>query len=228
MSLRGWFLLRLMNCKCAESSQRGAILLLLLVMVVILGLATGMAGQSWRSAIQRAREAELLWRGEQYQKAIASYYAVKHGPQQMFPAKLDDLLRDPRFPNVVRHLRKLYNDPMTGEDWELVTDPAERIIGVHSKSTLQPFKTDGFSKELESLKGKTSYQEWAFVYKPPTASRRTGQAVSQPPGSGSSLPVTPGQPFGGGQDTIQMPAARTPLEGGRPPLRMPGARRPSP
>ena len=148
-------------------SQRGAILLMLMVVVVIMGLSAGIAGQSWRSTMQKAREAELLWRGQQYQQAIASYYAVKHGPQQMLPAKLEHLIRDPRFPGVVRHLRKQYDDPMTGEDWELVTDPAERIIGVRSTSELEPFRQDGFPKELEKLQGKSSYKEWEFVFEPP-------------------------------------------------------------
>ena len=154
-----------MLCQHANDHQRGAALLLLLVMVVIMGLAAGMAGQSWRSTIQRAREAELLWRGQQYQKAIASYYAVRQGAQ-MLPAKLEDLLKDPRFPNVVRHLRKLYKDPMTGEDWELVTDSSKRIIGVRSRSDLEPFRQDGFPKALDKLKGKEAYNEWEFVFEP--------------------------------------------------------------
>jgi type II secretory pathway pseudopilin PulG len=162
--------------KPSESDQRGAILLLLMVMVVVLGLAASMAGQSWRSTMQRAREAELLWRGQQYQRAIASYYAVKHGPQKMFPAKLEHLLRDPRSPGVVRHLRKLYSDPMTGEDWQLVTDPAERIIGVRSSSGLEPFRKDGFPKELDKLKGKSSYEEWEFVFEPPKVNRTTNKS----------------------------------------------------
>jgi len=152
------------------SGQRGAILLLLLVMVVILGLSAGMAGQTWSSTMQRAREAEMLWRGERYQQALASYYAVKHGSLQMLPAKLEHLLRDPRFPGVVRHIRKLYNDPMTGEDWELVTDPAERIIGVRSSSELEPFRKDGFPKALDKLQGKDTYNEWEFVFTPPKKS----------------------------------------------------------
>ena len=155
-----------MICKPANDSQRGAILLLLLVMVVVVGLAAGMAGQSWRSTVQRAREAELLWRGQQYQKAITSYYSVRHG-QQSFPAKLEDMLRDRRFPHVVRHLRKLYNDPITGEDWELVKDPAGRVIGVRSSSELEPFRKDGFPKSLDKLKGKEAYNEWEFVFEPP-------------------------------------------------------------
>ena len=153
--------------------------MLLLVFVVIVGLAAGMAGQSWRSTMQRAREAELLWRGEQYQKAITSYYAVRHG-QQMLPAKLEDLVKDPRFPHVVRHLRKLYNDPMTNGDWELVTDSSKRILGVRSSSELEPFRKDGFPPDLEKLKGKKAYNEWEFVFetkKKPSA-RQTPAATS--------------------------------------------------
>lgn len=172
----------------SANSQRGAILLLLLVMVVILGLTAGMAGQSWRSTMQRAREAELLWRGQQYQQAIAGYYAVKHGPQQMLPAKLEHLLRDPRFPGVVRHLRKLYNDPMTGEDWELVTDPAERIIGVRSSSDLEPFRKDGFPAALAKLQDKSSYHEWEFVFAPPKRKSKTTQKTSVAPAPNSAKP----------------------------------------
>lgn len=160
----------------ANNRQRGAILLLLMVMVVILGLAAGLAGQSWRNTMQREREAELLWRGLQYQQAFASYFAVRHGPQQMLPTKLEYLLSDPRFPNAVRHLRRLYNDPMTGGDWELITDPAERIIGVRSSSELRPFRQDGFPKALLRLQGKSSYREWEFVYTPPKTTATSGGA----------------------------------------------------
>lgn len=166
-------------------------------MVVIMGLGAGMAGQSWRDAMQRAREAELLWRGQQYQQAIGSYYAVRHGPQQMLPAKLEHLVRDPRFPSVVRHIRKLYNDPMTGEDWELVTDPAERIIGVRSSSDLEPFRKDGFPKPLDKLQGKTSYGEWEFVFVP--VQKKPPQKTTNNPFSGSvpngAQPQTPNNPF---------------------------------
>ncbi len=131
--------------------------------------------------MQRAREAELIWRGQQYLQAVESYYAVKHGPQQMLPAKLEYLLRDPRFPNVVRHLRKQYVDPMTGEDWELITDPAERIIGVRSTSSLEPFQKDGFVKPLEKLNGKSAYNEWEFVFEPPKKSSGSKQSKAVAP-----------------------------------------------
>jgi type II secretory pathway pseudopilin PulG len=159
-----------MKSQIFRAKERGAMLLLMMVMIVVMGLAAGMAGQSWRATMQRANEAELLWRGEQYQRAISSYFSVKHGGSlQMLPTDLEQLVSDPRFATEVRHIRKLYKDPMTGEDWELIKDPAERILGVRSKSTWEPFKKDGFSKDLESLAGKTAYNEWEFVFRAPRA-----------------------------------------------------------
>jgi type II secretory pathway pseudopilin PulG len=140
--------------------------MLVLALIVILGLAAGIAGQSWKSLMQRAREAELLWCGEQYRQAIGRYYQVRQGAPQVFPAKLEDLLKDPRFPQPVRHLRRLYKDPMTGGEWELIKEPAGRIIGVRSSSPLKPFQQDGFPKELEAFRDKESYREWEFIYEP--------------------------------------------------------------
>lgn len=172
----------------APGLERGAALLTVLVMVVILGLTATMASQSLGALLQREREAELLWRGQQYRQAIGSYYNVKHGAQQMYPAKLEDLLKDPRFPGAVRHLRRLYADPMTGKEWELVKDPAEKIIGVRSTSDLEPFQQAGFPKGLEDLEGKTAYREWEFVFVPPK------KTETQTQGSRSKVQGNPNTP----------------------------------
>ncbi|TLM65422.1 MAG: type II secretion system protein [Deltaproteobacteria bacterium] len=175
-----------------QGGQSGAALLTVLVMVAILGLTAGVAGQSLRAMMQRECEAELLWRGQQYRQAIASYYNVKHGPQQMYPAKLDDLLKDPRMPGVVRHLRRLYDDPMTGKKWEPVKDPAEKLIGVRSTSPLEPFQQAGFPKGLETLEGKTSYREWEFVYVPPRKSeQKPGSGAGSTPKGGAASRIPP-------------------------------------
>jgi len=40
---------------------------------------------------------------------------------------LEELLEDPRFPNTVRHLRKPFADPMTGQaEWGLAKAPESR------------------------------------------------------------------------------------------------------
>ncbi len=147
--------------------ERGAALLIVLLMVVVLGLAAGIAGSTWKSVVQRAREAELFWRGDQYRNAIGSYYRVKHGRGAgMFPRKLEDLVRDPRSLGAERHIRRLYPDPMTGEDWVLIKDKSGRIAGVKSASKLEPFRKDGFPEEYRKFEGAGSYSSWEFVYEP--------------------------------------------------------------
>jgi len=153
----------MMTSRC--NHQRGAILLSLLVMVVIVGLLAGLAGQSWRSTMQREREAELLWKGLQYRQAIASYHRLG----QTFPSDLEELLRDPRAPGVIRHLRKLYDDPMTGDSWVLIRTPDQKIVGVRSSSEEEPFRQDGFPEELEGFRGKSTYSEWEFTFVPSKA-----------------------------------------------------------
>ena len=136
-----------------------------LVAVMILGLMSGIAGSTWQTIVQRAKEQELLWRGNQYRQAIESYYKVAQGGASgLLPSNLDALLKDPRSLSPVRHLRKLFPDPITGEDWVLVKDPSGKISGVRSSSTQEPFKKSGFSEVNEDFEGKTSYSEWQFVF----------------------------------------------------------------
>lgn len=142
----------------APAAQRGTILLTLLFLVVLAGLAAGVAGQALKDFLQREREEELLWRGLQYRRALASYARGKGE----YPNRLQDLLRDPRSPATVRHIRRLYPEPMSGGDWQLTRDPGNRITGVFSDSDLAPFKQENFPPEIKDFQGKTSYREWVF------------------------------------------------------------------
>ncbi|PLX85309.1 MAG: hypothetical protein C0617_04355 [Desulfuromonas sp.] len=161
------------------TSQRGVTLLTVLVMVVVMGLAAGMAGSTWRTVVQQAKEEELLFRGGQYRSAIESYYNGKAGGKaQQYPTSLEDLVEDPRFGETTRHLRKLFPDPMTGGEWIPIrqggtitgvpgpTIGIGGIIGVRSSSDLKPFKKDGFSEEFEGFAQSSSYSEWEFVFRP--------------------------------------------------------------
>lgn len=178
-------------------NQRGVSLMIVLVMIVILGLTVGMAGTAWKDTMQREREQELLWRGAQYRKAIESYYEVAHaGAQGTYPPKLEDLLKDPRSLQTKRHLRRLYKDPMTGEEFEIVRQGGEIrglagaeslgvIKGVRSRSTLEPFKKDGFPKEFDKFKNAQQYANWEFVFEPETPAAPSaptgGTPAGQPP-----------------------------------------------
>ena len=171
--------------------QRGFALLTVLVMVVLLGLLMGMAGSSWKDLMQRAREEELLWRGDQYRQAIEKFASARYGGGglQTYPASLEDLLRDPRSPEVRRYLRHLYPDPMTGEDWDLIKDPAGRIMGVRSRSQLKPFRQSGFPQGDESFEGSEKYSDWEFAYTMPSPTQTQKPAQPQAPTQGTQTPA---------------------------------------
>lgn len=160
------------------SSQRGMTLFTVLFAIMVIGLMLGLTGQTWSQVMQREREEELYFRGDQYRRAIESYYSTGHGGQGNYPRSLEDLLKDPRSLETKRHLRKIYLDPFTNEEFELIgaggdvsgeTVSAQsigRIKGVRSTSTLTPFRQDGFPEEYNTFKGATSYSKWDFTYTP--------------------------------------------------------------
>ncbi len=175
-------------------NQRGVSLIMVLVAVVIIGIMLSVAGQTWTLVMQQAREEELLFRGDQYRRAIESYYNAKHGGKGAYPASIDVLLADPRSPKPQRHLRQAYKDPFTGEDFDLISaggqvtgsigtaKPLSGFKGVKSKSTLKPFKQDGFAKEYEAFIGAESYEKWEFIFDPATATaNQAGGGVMPPP-----------------------------------------------
>lgn len=138
----------------------------LLAAIVILGIVLGSAGKYWQNVMMREKEEELLFRGNQYRQAIERYYNSPPGGQ--FPNSVDDLLTDNRTSTGKRHLRQQYKDPITGEDFQLIRDPAQgnRITGVFSKSQAEPIRTTGFPEEDKDFEGKTKYMEWTFVFTP--------------------------------------------------------------
>lgn len=149
-----------------EPRQSGFTLLGLLFLVTLLGLLLASAGTVWRSLAEREKEGELLFIGDQYRRALTSYYRLEPGPDKHFPKKLADLLRDPRYPHTVRHLRRLWPDPISGGDWVLVRDEEGGIKGVHSVSTARPRKTAGFPRENAAFAGASRYSDWLFVATP--------------------------------------------------------------
>ena len=72
---------------------------------------------------QRAREGELLYVGNLYRDAIRQYSESTPAGARPYPDRLDDLLRDPRYPVVRRYLRRPYPDPFTGRAFEPVSAP---------------------------------------------------------------------------------------------------------
>lgn len=143
--------------------QRGFTYLTMLFAVALVGLGLALAGEVWRTAVMREREAQLLHVGGQYRRAIELYYLS--GPAQ-YPRALDDLLKDTRQARTERYLRKLYADPITGKtDWGLLKTPAGEIMGVYSLSDDRPFRTTGFGAGND-FGDATRYSDWKFTYWP--------------------------------------------------------------
>jgi type II secretory pathway pseudopilin PulG len=119
----------------------------LLIAVVFFGLASVGAARLLASTERAEREAELLFIGHQFRAAIRSY--LEAGPKAgQYPANLDDLLQDKRYPTPRRHLRRLFIDPITGNsDWGLVMAPEGGIMGVNSLSEREPQKRASFDVE---------------------------------------------------------------------------------
>ncbi|MBI4986638.1 MAG: type II secretion system protein [Rhodocyclales bacterium] len=158
----------------SAGAQRGFSYLLVLFFVAIVGAGLAAAGQMWVTAVQREREAELLFVGNEFRQAIGRYYEATPGRVKQFPSSLEDLLKDPRFPQARRHLRQIYVDPMSGRrDWLLVKAPQGGIMGVASASEEAPKKRSGFDgadrvfeQQALRLGEKLRYRDWEFVHVP--------------------------------------------------------------
>jgi type II secretory pathway pseudopilin PulG len=148
-----------------RAAQRGFAYLALLISIAIIGVAA--AGTIQLGAIyqRRVAEKELLYVGGEFQRALLDYAQTTPLGQPTQPHTLDELLLDPRYPNPVRHLRKLYADPMTGKaDWVLVMGlDGQTIVGLHSASMAHPIQISHFPKEFQGFERKKGYTQWVFV-----------------------------------------------------------------
>ncbi|MFA9440110.1 type II secretion system protein [Uliginosibacterium sp. sgz301328] len=138
----------------------------LLILLAVIGLAAAATVQAGSIAQRRQAEDELIFVGLQFKKALRAYYeSTPAGSAMTAPRKLEDLLRDPRYPFTRRYLRKLYDDPLTGSsDWGIIRSGDGGIVGVYSESLDKPIRMANFPDELFYFEGKKSYHDWVFVY----------------------------------------------------------------
>ena len=89
----------------------------LLVAIGVMGILMSVAMPPWRTVTKREKEAELIFRGEQYIRAIDLYQRRFPGA---YPTDLE-LLVEQGF------LRRAYPDPMTGEPFEILTQGSAAV-----------------------------------------------------------------------------------------------------
>lgn len=164
--------------------QHGFTYLGLIVLVTIIGLAATAALQVGVIAQRRDAEQQLLQIGREYYEALVRYSNATPAGQSNLPPSVQDLLVDPRFPDLRHHLRKLYIDPMTGHhEWGQVLGvnaSGSGIVGLYSLSEARPIKIDNFEPIFAAFKGKTSYRDWVFTAQPPIGADRNAPSLEAP------------------------------------------------
>ena len=205
-----------------------ALLIAMSVMAILLTVAL----PTWRQTIQREKEEELIFRGNQYSRAISAYQRKYANAS---PQTLDVLVEQ-------HYLRKKFKDPVAiTEDGEFQplyvqtqapgtgsgsstgtqagtagtlasTKPSGGVIGVASKNPAQ---------SIREYNGHTHYNEWQFMPVARTAAPGAGQGA---PGVGGQRgnrgnPQGPQNPFGGvgGRQGTPPIGGRGPLGPGNPP-----------
>ena len=150
--------------------NRGYAMAGLLVGMSIMAVMMTVVMPVWTHYVQREREEEMLWRGQQYARAIMLW---QRKYANTFPPSVDVLVEQ-------RFLRRKYKDPLTNDDFQVVPPtglpqpstnsspnrPAPRmtslgtnvqapgVAGVVSKSTKDSIKV---------VNGRTKHNEWVFM-----------------------------------------------------------------
>lgn len=159
----------------------------LLVGMSVMAVLMTVAIPVWRQSVQRDKELELIFRGQQFARAIG-LFQKKAGPGVLPPNV--ELLVEQRF------LRKRYTDPITGQDFNFLTaGQAASASGASSTVTargsgassaptqanLAPSGSRGAAggimgvasksreKSIRIYNGRTRYDEWQFLYVEQTA-----------------------------------------------------------
>jgi type II secretory pathway pseudopilin PulG len=195
----------------------------LIILVAIIGLVGATAIKLGAVMQRSAAERELLNIGAQFSDALQSYAKATPPGQPAQPPSLKELLLDPRFPAVRRHLRKIFVDPMTGKaEWGITyVAGTTGVVAVYSLSDAKPVKIGNFPARFQGFEGKQRIADWKFVSagdaqplpgQPPINKPQPGQ----PPQPGH--PPPPGQvPPGTGAGMPPAPPADAPAEPADPP-----------
>jgi len=166
-----------------QNQAQGYALLMVCFLVALMVLGTAAAVPSILTEGRRAKEAEMIWRGEQYARAVRLYYR-KYG---RFPQSFEDLT-EPK--GQIRFMRKAYAEPMNRKDgsWRVIyVGPNGELIG---------------SVKSMNMFGRPSAGAFGPPPRPPTDNRpasdqRPPDAPPSPPPSVAKAPGLEGRVFGG-------------------------------
>lgn len=110
--------------------ERGYAMVALLILMAVMAVAMTVALPAWSTLARREKEAELVFRGEQYARAIMLFQRKYAGA---FPPSIDVLV-DERF------LRKKFKDPITNDDFKTIA-VGEAVSTAQTTNPLSPSAT---------------------------------------------------------------------------------------
>lgn len=188
----------------------------LLITIALMTSALAVVAPAWEVASQRTKEAELLFVGGEFRRALIGYAKFGTSDADRYPKTLEDLVKDPRFAGNRRLLRKVYRDPITDStDWGLLRNPQGGITAVFSKSEKEPLKRTNFGKADKDFEGRTKYAEWVFSESALAVAAKAGEgkAKSGDPAAKGQTPTGSFQ-FGTGNPAGNAPNPANPLQPG--------------
>ena len=163
---------------------------------------------TWRQMVRREQEAELVFRGQQYVRAIG-LFQKKAGPG-VLPPNPDVLVSQ-------RHLRRRYKDPITGKDFAILTAsaqatgtgvpgalgasgrtgssaparqasaaqaavPAAPVAGAAGRGGMLGVASTSTEESIRLYEGRDHYNQWPFIFVP---------RVQAPPAAAGTAPAAP-------------------------------------
>lgn len=150
--------------RCRARPARGYTFVWVLAALVTIGIGLAAVGPRWADQAQRERESDLMRLGVLYAAAIQRYHDASPGSQKQWPRELGDLLLDSRYAGTVRHLRRLYPDPIDpAQPWGLVRSVDGGIVGVHSLNSARPLRREAITLGNVVLPRADRYDQWQFV-----------------------------------------------------------------
>ena len=201
--------------------EKGFALIFVLFLVALLIVGGSVVFVNRLTEGKRQKEAETIWRGQQYARAIGLYYR-KFG---RFPTNVDDLVKEQ---NGVRFLREPYKNPMNKEDgsWRFIyVTPTGQLIGSVRYTSLQQMAFLDKQRQLGIATG-TPAAGGATGVPGAATDNSTGQPPSQPSGEASAQQgvlggsgVAPGSGMQNGQPQNASGALGAP--GGQQPVQPP-------
>jgi type II secretory pathway pseudopilin PulG len=142
-----------------RSGERGYAMVALLVLMAVMAVAMTVALPAWSTLARREKEAELVFRGEQYARAIMLFQRKSAGA---FPPSIDVLVNE-------RFLRKRFKDPITNDEFKTIA------VGeaVSQAQTANPLARGGLGTGAPAPAARGAGPAGAAPQSPPNGGRGT-------------------------------------------------------